>query len=225
MKIKFGAIVTDGRGKLGGHVFSKNLGGSFMRTKVTPSNPQTTAQSSVRALFGSISAGWSALTAAQRAAWNNAVENWQETNIFGDLRKPSGKALYQRLNNQAQSAGLAAVNDVPVKLEMPDDIVSAVDIAIGLATLTLTGANADASTQVVVTATSPQTAGTKSPGSRLRQIYTSAGDAYSAADAYTAYVAKFGAPSAGANVFIGVKYVLASGQASPTQVLNAVVVA
>lgn len=225
MKIKFGAIVTDGRGKLGGHVFSKNLGGAFMRTKVTPANPQTTDQSSARALFGSISAQWSGLSASARAAWNGAVENWQTTNIFGDLKKPSGKALFQRLNNQAQSAGLAGFTAVPAKLEMPDDIVTAVTIAIGAATLTPTGANADASTQVVIVATAPQSAGTKTAGTKLRQIYANAGDTYSAADAYTAYVAKFGAPTAGDNVFVGVKYVLASGQASPTQILNASVTA
>lgn len=225
MKIKFGAIVTDGRGKLGGHVFSKNLGGAFMRTKVTPANPQTADQSSARALFGSISAQWSGLTAAVRASWNGAVSNWQSTNIFGDLKKPSGKALFQRLNNQAQSAGLAGFTAVPAKLEMPDDIVSAIDIAVGAATLTLTGANADASTQVVVTATAVQSAGTNTAGSKLRQIYAVAGDSYVATDAYAAYVAKFGAPAANDNIFVGIKYVLASGQASPTQILNASVVA
>ena len=39
MKIKFGSEVVDGRGKIGGHVYSKNKGGAYKRTKVTPSNP------------------------------------------------------------------------------------------------------------------------------------------------------------------------------------------
>ena len=177
------------------------------------------------ALFGAISAQWSALTAAQRAAWNGAVDNWQTTNIFGDLKKPSGKALFQRLNNQAQSAGLAGFTAVPAKLEMPDDIVSAAVIAVGAGTLTLTGANTDASTQVVISATAPQSAGTTNAGSKLRQIYSVAGDSFVATDAFDAYEAKFGTPVAGQNIFIGVKYVLASGQASPEQVLNDAVAA
>jgi len=37
MKTLFGAIVVDGRGKLGGHVASKNRHGSYFRTKVSPS--------------------------------------------------------------------------------------------------------------------------------------------------------------------------------------------
>ena len=53
-KIKFGMMMTDARGKLGGQVFSKNKGGAYVRTKVTPSNPQTIAQTTRRALFAAI---------------------------------------------------------------------------------------------------------------------------------------------------------------------------
>lgn len=223
MKIKFGAIVTDGRGKLGGHVASKNAAGAFLRTKVTPTNPQTVAQSTARALFAIISQGWSALTESQRDAWNESVSEWQKTNIFGDLKKPTGKALYQRLNNQAQSVGLAAVTDVPVKGELPSGIVTAAAIGIGATTLTLTGADTSASTQVSVWATAPLSAGTNGPGSKLRKIYDVAGDSYSGTDAYAAYVAKFGTPTTSDNIFIGVKYVIATGQASPLQSLQAAI--
>jgi len=44
MKIKFGSIVVNGSGKLGGHVYSSNRGGNYVRTLATPSNPQTPAQ-------------------------------------------------------------------------------------------------------------------------------------------------------------------------------------
>ena len=54
MKIKWGALVVDGRGKLGGHVAAQNRGGSYLRTKVTPSNPQTTFQTGVRSMGGCI---------------------------------------------------------------------------------------------------------------------------------------------------------------------------
>src|SRR3546814_19213217 len=102
-KVKFGALMTDARGKLGGHVFSKNRAGSYLRTKVTPVNPQTIYQTSVRALFGAISSQWSGLSQAVRDSFNGAVADWATTDIFGDLKNPSGKALFQRLNNQARS--------------------------------------------------------------------------------------------------------------------------
>jgi len=225
MKIKWGAFVTDGRGKIGGHVASKNAAGAFFRTKVTPTNPNTPRQSAARALFGLISQGWSALTEGQRDAWNGAVTEWQKTNVFGDLKKPTGKALYQRLNNQAQSAGLPAVTDVPAKGELPDAIVTAAEVAIGAGTITLTGVDTDAATQVVVWGTAPLSAGTSVPGSKLRQLYAVAGDSYTATDAYTAYTDKYGAPSAGDNIFIGVQYVIGTGQASPIQSLQASVLA
>jgi hypothetical protein len=225
MKIKWGALVVDGRGKIGGQIASKNGAGAYMKNKVTPSNPQTARQSFVRALFAAISQGWSSLTAEQINAWNEAVPNWTNTNIFGDLKKPSGKALYQRLNNQAQSAGLAAVTTVPAKLELPNAPITAVPIGIAATTLALTGADTSASTQVVVFAAAPVSAGTKNVQGKLRQIYTSAGDAYSAAAAFAAYEAKFGAVVLGQNIFVGTKYVLASGQASPLQVVKATVVA
>lgn len=222
-KIKFGMMMTDARGKLGGQVFSKNKAGAYVRTKVTPTNPQTAAQSVARAIFAAISAGWSALTASARAAWNEAVTEWATTDIFGDLKNPTGKELYQRLNNQAQSAGLPAVTSVPAKLELPSDIVTAAVIDLSSVDITLTGVNADASTQVVLFATGQLTQGTKFVKNKLRQIYSAPGNIFSVTDAYTAYVAKYGAPLAGANVSLGIKYVVASGQAAPLQTIKATV--
>lgn len=223
MKLKFGAIVVDGRGKIGGHVASKNGAGAYLRTKVTPTNPQTARQSTVRALFAAITTAWSGLTASQIAAWNEAVPNWTSTNVFGDLKKPSGKALFQRLNNQAQAAGLAGFTAVPAKMALPDAVVTAVPIGIAATTLALTGADTDAGTQVMVFASPPVSNGTTNVKSQMRQIYVAAGDAYSATAAFAAYEAKYGAITLGMKIFIGVKYVVASGQASPLQTLQATI--
>lgn len=222
-KIKFGMMMTDARGKLGGQVFSKNKAGAYVRTKVTPTNPQTIFQTTARLLFAAISAGWSGLAESARLGWNEAVPSWATTDIFGDLKNPTGKELYQRLNNQAQSAGLAPVTSVPQKLEFPSDVVTSAVIDLSSVDIVVAGANADASTQIVIFATPPLTAGTSFVKNRLRQIYPIAGNVYSGTDAYSAYIAKFGAPLAGDNVYIGVKYVLANGQAAPMQVLKATV--
>src|SRR5690606_26146133 len=97
-KIKFGMMMTDARGKLGGQVFSKNRGGSYIRTKVTPSNPRSSFQQAIRTLLSGFSQAWSSLTANQRSAWNGAVSNWSKTDIFGDIKNPTGKNLFVRLN-------------------------------------------------------------------------------------------------------------------------------
>jgi hypothetical protein len=113
MKIEWGAIVTDGRGKLGGHVASKNRAGAYFRTKVTPVNPSTVAQLGARSRFASLSSAWRGLTTAQRSTWIANVANYAKTNIFGQLKNPSGSNLYQRLNNNLLVIGESALSDCP----------------------------------------------------------------------------------------------------------------
>lgn len=221
MKIKWGALVVDGRGKLGGHVAAQNRGGSYLRTKVTPSNPQSTFQTGVRNLFGSISAGWSDLSAANRNAWNNAVDNWKNTNIFGDLKIPSGKALYQRLNQQAQVVGYSALTTPPVKEDLPPSNVTEVLIDTTAETITATGLYSGTDATIQVFSSGVVSAGTNFVKNLMRMISHSGGAAYSPADAYDDYVARFGTPSAGEKIFIGYKVVLPTGQASPMQVVEA----
>jgi len=50
MKTLFGAIVVDGRGKLGGHVASKNRHGSYLELS-SPSQPASQYSANVRARF------------------------------------------------------------------------------------------------------------------------------------------------------------------------------
>lgn len=223
MKIKWGALVVDGRGKLGGHVAAQNRGGSYLRTKVTPSNPQSTFQTGVRNLFGSISAGWSDLTAEQRNAWNNAVDSWKKTNIFGDLKIPSGKALYQRLNQQAQVVGYSALTTPPVKEDLPPSNVTAVTIDTTEEEITATGIYNGSAATVQVFSSGVVSAGTNFVKNLMRMVSHSNGATYSSEITYTDYVARFGTPSPGEKIFIGFKVVLPTGQASPMQVVEAVV--
>lgn len=113
--IKWGMMVVDGRGKLGGHVLTKSRNGASVRTKVTPTNPQTSYQQANRAVFGQLSSNWTDLTEAQRKAWNEAVQEWQKTNIFGDLKSPSGRDLYISLNRNILQAGGTAIDVPPTK--------------------------------------------------------------------------------------------------------------
>lgn len=113
MKIKFGSIVTDGRGKLGGQVYARNRSGAYVRNKVTPLNPQTIFQSAARAILATFSEGWRALTEAQRAAWTAAGVNFPTTNQFGDEVIPTGKNLYTRLNVNLDDIGQSPITAPP----------------------------------------------------------------------------------------------------------------
>lgn len=104
-KIKFGMMMTDARGKLGGHVFTKTRSGATVRTKVTPVNPRTSAQGQVRARLGLLSQIWNTLTEAQRRAWNDQSDLNKRTNVFGDLYAPTGRSLFISANVNIATAG------------------------------------------------------------------------------------------------------------------------
>lgn len=218
MKIKFGAIVTDGRGKIGGHVASKNRGGAYLRTKVTPTNPNTTAQAQARSLLGSLSQAWRDLTAEQRLAWNGAVSEWSKTDIFGDIKNPTGLNLYIKVNANLSSVG-AGLLTVPAPKEATPTAfpVSAVySIATNDITFTMSDSSG-ATIDALVRATPSLSQGVSFVKSELRVIgsYTGTGTTLVA----SAYDAKYGTPTLGDNVVASVQYVLSNGQKTvPVQV-------
>lgn len=109
MQIRFGSIVTDGRGKLGGHVYARNRGGSYVRTLTVPNNPQTSAQMSQRGLFAQITSSWSDLTDVQREAWKDFSDLHPQTNKVGQQIILSGKAMFQKVNLNVQQLGAGII--------------------------------------------------------------------------------------------------------------------
>lgn len=228
MKTKFGAIIVDGRGKIGGHVASKNRAGSYLRTKVTPANAQTPFQTSVRNLFTSFSQGWRALTQAQRNAWNAAVSNFARTDIFGDIRNPSGLNLYQRLNNVLGSVGVAAIDTPPLPSSVENVILTAITAAVAVPAMTVVFApTIPANTAVKVFATPPMSAGKSYVKSDYRQISTLAAATATGESILTEYVAKFGdTGQVGQKIFV--KFVpvnITTGQEGSATVASIITVA
>lgn len=228
MKTKFGAIIVDGRGKIGGHVASKNRSGSFLRTKVTPTNPQSTSQLDVRSRFSGLSSGWRGLTDAQRASWNAGVADFAKTDIFGDLKNPSGANLYQRINNNLLQIGEAALTDCPSVSAVTAiaSLSAAIDVSDG--TMLLTFAAAIAATHKVKLLASPaMSAGKSFVSSEYRQIDVLTNADVSPLDVAAAWEAKFGSfPSAGQKVFFKMVPVLvATGQTGNAIGASAIAVA
>ena len=118
-KILFGQIITEARGNVAGIVFSRNRAGSYMRTKVTPLNPQSPKQTGVRTFFTTVAQSWRALTAAQRLQWEAAVENFKSSNIFGLIKVLSGAQLYQKLNLNLLNIAQAQISVPPVPTAVP----------------------------------------------------------------------------------------------------------
>lgn len=206
MKIKWGAIVADGRGKIGGHVASKNRAGAYLRTKVTPVNPSTASQAGARSRLSGLSTAWRSLTAAQRSAWNGAVASFSKTDIFGDVKVSTGFNLYQRLNNNLLVINESVISSPP----LPTAVDSFATLSLAAAdatvaesmTLTFTDAIA-ADMKVKVFATSPQSAGKNFVKSEYRLIDVLDDSDSSPANILAAYQAKFGSVgAAGQKIFV-----------------------
>lgn len=140
--IKMGALSQDVRGSLNGTVFSRNRGGAYVRTKVSPVQPITTHNGLSRQIFGSLSQRWSNhLTDAQRAAWEafSAVHTF--VNIFGDAITLGGIAFYQAANKRVLQVGGDPIDDAPAGWNVADmgTCVVVFDVTgIAITTLTIT---------------------------------------------------------------------------------------
>jgi len=224
-KIKFSALMSDMRGKLNGSVLSKNRGGSYIRNKVTPSNPQTTAQMSVRGIFAGIASAWSTLTESQRLSFNNKVSQYASTDIFGDIRNPSGKALFQKLNQNLSISLQATLTSCPDSVAVPFANVAGATADISATEFGVDYDGDATGSKIVIWATAPLSQGTTFVKNKLRQIQVANGNNAGSVDIYDAYVEKFGALTPGANVYIGMRTINENGQASPLETIKATIVA
>ena len=207
MKIKWGALVVDGRNKIGGQVASKNRAGAYMRNKVTPVNPQTSFQTTVRNRLTSFSQSWRDLTAAQILAWNAAVENFKRTDIFGDLKTPTGLNLYNRLNLNLAAANAPSISDPPSPSTttaltslsfVPDQTAGTMLVAFAPTPI-------PAGHRMVISATAPYSPGITFVKNRFRQVTVFNAGVATGADLYSFYIAKFGAPAVGEKISIEAK--------------------
>jgi hypothetical protein len=216
MKIKFGSIVVAGSGKIGGHVAARNRAGAYMRTKVTPVNPNTSFQAAVRNVLSALSTGWGALTPGQRTEWNGAVDSFKSTDVFGDIKRPSGFNLYVALNTNLLKIGEAAISVPPLPQNLPVIETGVLAAANGGAmTVTFTNDPVITDSEIEVFATPAVSPGKSFIKSELRFIGLMPAIAAHVTTLTTLYNAKFGAIGAtGEKVFVSLKQVSkTSGQA------------
>lgn len=202
MKAKFGMIVTEGRGKIGGHVASRNRSGAYFRTKVTGVNPQTANQQAARQLLTNFSQEWRGLTQAQRDAWDSAVADFATTDIFGDLRNPTGKNLYTRLNINLQISGQSSLSEPPVPSMVASYVVTSLTAAVGASDMEIAFAGSSADDSIHIWMTAPVSPGVSFVKNRFRLLEVIAGNTASPYNAWAAYVARFGTPPVGQKIYV-----------------------
>lgn len=225
-KILTTAIVADIRNKLNGSVFSKNRYGGYVRTKVTPVNPQSSAQQNVRNRLSTNSQAWRGLTEVQRQSWIDAAPNFPFTDIFGNSKILSGSALYVKFNNNLNQIGEAAIATAPSPVAIPALAISGVVADDSANTVIITATTpVPADFAMVVFATPNVTPGKSFVKNQFRFVQAFAAAAAGPFDISAAYVALFGDPVVDQKVFVQAFYVSTiSGQAGiPVQASTIVI--
>ena len=170
-KIKLGSTLADIRGKINGHVFSKNRAGNYIKTKTSPINRNTSAQAIVRAFFSTLTKAWKGLTAAQRASWNSAVNNFKRINSLADDVILTGHQLYISINRRIQTIGGSTISDAPFPETVAPVATASVAAAAGAATMDLAYTPVIPATDSwLIEATRPLSAGRQSNSQDYKKI-------------------------------------------------------
>jgi hypothetical protein len=73
MRVKFGSLVTEGHGSLGGHTIQNSNYGAQLRSKPVNKKAPSFSQSLIRSFNSTIHAAWRALSASQQQIWIKAA--------------------------------------------------------------------------------------------------------------------------------------------------------
>ncbi len=207
-KLVFGPVVLDARGKVGGVVFSKSKAGAIGRKKVSPSQPRTTSQSTVRSDFTELSKAWSSvLTDTQRAGWISLAKNNPVHDVFGATIVLTGLQMYQRLNRALSTIGQARIDDPPVNLFA--ESAGAVTVVADSVAPTLTILPSKFNTAIsgwVISAAPLLSAGRASVGTKQSVVKHGVTVLAAAQSFLTEYVAKFGDLIPGLRLFASISY-------------------
>jgi len=102
MKVLFGAIITDGAGKIGGHQLRRNGSTRVLQNKTYPKKSKNLLKNSKLPLLGLVFAKWSQITEGDRILWNAAALLYLFPDKFGNLKNLTGRQFFTKLNVQTQ---------------------------------------------------------------------------------------------------------------------------
>lgn len=116
------SLTEQASGSLGNVTFGRNQHGPWVRTRVTPADPATALQLSVRAHLATCVLAWNAtLTQPQRAAWERYALALKLAGLLGRENNVGGIGMYVRSNVprlQAAEARLPRVDTAPSLLDL-----------------------------------------------------------------------------------------------------------
>ncbi len=205
-KIKFGAVITDSRGSIGGITFSKNRFGAVARRLTIPTGRLSNRATRVRSRQASFARRWgSVLTLVQRNAWITLAGLNPVTDVFGNAHALSGMQLYCRVNQVRAQVGLALVDAAPADQVVTGLVTATMEATTApLVRVTFTVTPLAADHRLYIFATENLPPGIGNVAGRFRFVSFS-GLAQASTYTFTGdYTARFGNPVSGRAIWFGV---------------------
>lgn len=188
-------------GSYQGITSSRNRFGQYVRNRSIPVNPNSTAQTAVRARMSNNAAAWRALTSIQMEGWISLGASITRNDALGQTYTLTGFAAYCMINNNNAAAGNALVATAPALVD-PGTLLTAV-LTLTAATMSVAYTTTPLAAGVrLFTYASPQRSAGRSFEADYRLIAVSAAAAASPANVFTAYQARLGTPVTGNKVFL-----------------------
>ena len=114
-------VIAQASGALGGLVFSRNGGGPYIRTRATPTNPNTPQQQAIRGFLSQLTSLWvNSLTEDQRQGWTDYAANVPLINRIGQARNVTALNMYVRTNVPLLQGLFARQDDAPTIFDLGD---------------------------------------------------------------------------------------------------------
>lgn len=203
MLTKFGAIITDGRGKVGSFYIGKNHYGTYLAEIVPPANPQTTFQQLRRAQQAILTAQWKTLSVDEQNLWIDETANYPRTNSIGNEYFLTGQTLFIGLNLNLWLVGIATIT-VPGTKRIPPDTGTfsfTVTRSIDSCLVTMDRGTSDGNATYVFYFTDGLSTGKFYISTKYRSTAIQAMDGFTSYDFTANYFALFPSAAVGAKVF------------------------
>lgn len=205
-KLKFGSVVTEASGKLGGHVFAKQNGTAYIKTNTGQKNNTNIEAQKQKSNTNTIISLWSKLTNEQRLKWNEAANLYNKKNMFGDNVVYSGFQIFNKLN-QGRLIARNTLLSVPTS-KMNYDEYKPCTISATTNELLIQSSGYDADTFIVIYATPALQNGVTKADRYYKQIAATGATYLNAGlNLVNQYNAVFGGLVAGTFIQVGFKIV------------------
>lgn len=226
-RVKYGAMITELKGSVGGQTFQSCRGGFIIRNKPITPKVRSRVQSVIRTVTGNLASSWRALSQADRDTWDAVAPSYPHTDKFGDPATLTGYELYIRANFYLSLAGVStiSVGQLPDVLWNPTGLIITSSEATSTMDLNWLGGAVGAGMRAIIRLSPPMSAGRSYRKSDLITVASLIAGTASPYDLWKACEDNFGrSPVAGEQFFASIQVVSTStGHASQLYNASAIV--